>query len=74
MEFSHLLKELRKDKNLTHEQLAQKLGYSSAIIGHWEKGIREPKLSAIKAIAVFFDVSTDYLLGFEDEFGAKAKI
>jgi len=74
MDFSQLLKELRLEKNLTQGQLAKKIGYSEAIIGHWEKGIREPKLNSIKALALFFEVSSDYLLGLEDEFGAKIKI
>lgn len=68
MKFSIILKELRTQQNLTHKELAEKIGYSKAIIGFWESGKKEPTARAIIALAKFFEVSADYLLGIEDEF------
>ena len=41
------------------------------MIVRWERGECEPTESYIKKAAIFFDVSTDYLLGLEDESGAR---
>ena len=65
------IKQLRIDKKLSQPQLAKKLGVSNGIISIWENNINEPKASHIKNIALFFDVTADYLLGLEDETGAK---
>ena len=74
MKFAEILKELRKEKKLTHKQLAEKIGYSKAIIGFWESGARQPTAEAIIILANFFNVSTDYLLGLENEDGTKIHI
>jgi len=65
--------QLRKDSGLTQPQLAIELGVSKGVISFWEIGRSEPSAYMLKKIALFFDVSTDYLLGIEDEFGAKIK-
>lgn len=65
MEFSTILKDLRKNNNLTQEELAQKVGVSPAAIGLYEQGVRLPRNSTMKRISNFFDVSVDYLLGIE---------
>jgi len=74
MGFAENLKELRKALGLSHLQLATKIGYSKAIISFWENGKKEPTLSALLALADFFNVSADYLLGREDESGAKVRV
>ena len=63
--FSQNLKLLRLEKNLGQVELAQKLGVSKGIISLWENGQREPTMQYIIKIALFFDVSADYLLGIE---------
>ena len=73
MKFCNILKELRQGKNLTHQQLANELGFSRAVIGFWESGNRQPASDAIIALATFFDVSADYLLGLENEDGTKIR-
>lgn len=69
--FSQNLNELRQEKNLSQAQLAKFLGYTQSNISEWEKGSVEPKATALLAIAKFFEVTTDYLLGLEDDFGAR---
>ena len=66
IEFSQRLRELRQDKGLSMKQLAKELGTTDAAVSNWENGINEPKISYLKSIAVYFNVSADYLIGLED--------
>ena len=60
------LKELREEKGFTQKQLADKLNINSVTYLHYEKEQREPPLSLLADIAVFYGVSVDYLLGLEN--------
>ncbi|MCL2364395.1 MAG: helix-turn-helix domain-containing protein [Defluviitaleaceae bacterium] len=57
------IKELRKRKNITQEQLAEALGVTNQAISKWESGNGYPDIAYIVPIAKYFDVSADYLLG-----------
>jgi transcriptional regulator with XRE-family HTH domain len=60
------IKELRKQKGLTLEQLAEKIGSGKSYI--WEienKGVKRPSAEKLAAIAKELDVTTDYLLDNE---------
>ncbi len=61
--FSDTLKTLRKEKNLTQEQLGDVLGVSAQAISRWENGASLPDLTMLPAIAAYFEVSADTLLG-----------
>ena len=63
--FSDILVSLRKREELSQQELADELGVARSCIGMYETAKREPDLNSLKAIADFFDVSTDYLLGRE---------
>lgn len=63
--FGIILKELRKEANLSQDQLGKKLGFSNQTISFWESGNREPSLDALVSVAKYFDVSVDFLLGIE---------
>jgi len=63
--FAEILKELRLEKNLTHLQLAKDIGFSKAVIGKWERKESQPAADALVALARFFSVTVDYLLGLE---------
>ena len=63
MSFGSVLRELRKEKNMTQEQLAQKLSISPQAVSRWETDFAMPDISLIVPIAEIFDVSTDLLLG-----------
>lgn len=65
-EFAIRLKELRKEKNISLMALGKELGVSDVAVMKWEKNISEPTASNIKNIAIYFDVSSDYLLGMEN--------
>ena len=64
--FYERLKELRIDKGVGQIELAKAINVSKGIISLWENGLREPKLSNLIALAKFFDVSIDYLVGLEN--------
>ena len=63
--FAERLKELRIEKQLSQQKLAEAIGVTQKAIDFWEKGINEPKASYIIKLAKFFGVTTDYLLGIE---------
>ena len=62
MEFNQKLQELRKQKGLTQEELAEKLYVSRTAISKWESGRGYPNIDSLKAIATFFSVTVDELL------------
>ena len=62
MNFSEKLLTLRKAKDLTQEQLAEKLDVSRQSVSKWESGQATPDLEKIVEISAIFDVTTDYLL------------
>jgi len=69
--FSQTLKELRQERNLTQKELAYDLNYTQSNISEWENGTVEPKATALTAISTYFGVSIDYLLGLENDYGAR---
>ena len=66
MEFNEKLQELRKQKDLTQEELAEKLYVSRTAISKWESGRGYPNIESLKAIAKFFSVTVDELLSTEE--------
>lgn len=60
--FAHNLKVLRKSKQLSQPELAEKLGVSKGMISFWENNIYEPTATNIILVAKFFNISIDELL------------
>ena len=65
MELNEKIQQLRKQKNLTQEELAQALYVSRTAISKWESGRGYPSIDSLKAIAKFFGISVDELLSSE---------
>ena len=61
--FGKKLRCLRKLKGYTQEQLAQILNTTRSCISNYELGNRQPDNETVTAVADFFDVSIDYLMG-----------
>ncbi|MDO4650770.1 MAG: helix-turn-helix domain-containing protein [Eubacteriales bacterium] len=59
------LKELRKEKNLTQEQLAEKLNVSGRTVSRWETGSNMPDISLLVELAEFYEVSIPEIIGGE---------
>ena len=62
MDFKNKLQELRKQKKLTQEELAEILFISRTAVSKWESGRGYPSIELLKAISDFFSVSVDELL------------
>lgn len=62
MEFNEKLQNLRKDKGLTQEELAEALYVSRTAISKWESGRGYPSIDSLKEIAKYFSVTIDELL------------
>lgn len=62
-QFGKNLKLYRKERKLSQEQLARKVGVTQQCVSEWEKDRIEPTLSNLWAIADIFDVSVDELIG-----------
>lgn len=54
--------ELRKQQDLSQQDLADRLGVSRQAISRWETGAVQPLADSVKSLAQVFQVSTDYLL------------
>ena len=66
MEFHEKLQELRRQKGLTQEELAQTLYVSRTAISKWESGRGFPNIESLKAISSCFGVSIDELLSSDE--------
>lgn len=64
--FGERLKELRQEKKMGQVELAKSLGVSKGVVSLWENGLREPSMGSLIAVATFFGVSIDYLVGLEN--------
>lgn len=58
-----LIAELRQDKGLTQKELGDILCVSSGTISNYENGVHLPDVDKVIALANYFHVTTDYLLG-----------
>lgn len=67
MEFKDRIKEVRKREHITAAKLAEMLDRSAAAIRMWEAGKATPDANMLIEIARLFHVTTDYLLGLEEE-------
>jgi transcriptional regulator with XRE-family HTH domain len=73
MIFCERLIELRNKFGMTQEQLGNRIGYSRRTVSAWETGAKLPTFDAIVALAQFFGVSADYMLGMIDNADSAAK-
>ena len=60
------IRALREDNNLKQEDLAQLLGCTQACYSNYENGRRDIPTEVLQALASYYKVSTDYLLGRTD--------
>lgn len=66
MEFNKKLQELRRQKGLTQEELAESLYVSRTAISKWESGRGYPNIDSLKSISNFFNVTIDELLSGDE--------
>ena len=66
VEFNEKLQELRKNKGLTQEELAEALYVSRTAVSKWESGRGYPSIDSLKEIAKYFSVTIDELLSSDE--------
>lgn len=57
------IKEYRLRKELTQQQLADRVGVDQSAVARWEKGTADPTVINLVSLAEILDCSTDALLG-----------
>jgi len=65
VDFADKLKTLRTSKALSQGNLAKKLNITKSMISAYENSVRLPSYDVLTKIALFFNVSIDYLFGFD---------
>ncbi|MGX9816656.1 helix-turn-helix domain-containing protein [Leuconostoc mesenteroides] len=60
------LRKLRKERNVTQQELADDMLVTTRTLGRYELGEREPRLPMVLDLADYFKVSIDYLVGRSD--------
>ena len=69
--FAERLTDLLIEKSISKRNLAVKLNVSAQSVSDWSTGKVQPTAENIYIVAKYFNVTSDYLLGLEDEFGQK---
>ncbi len=73
--FGDRLKELRKERNVTQEELGKICGVAKNTVSYWENNTSQPSYEILEKIAKYFNVSPNYLLGFnQDDLDKIAKL
>ena len=67
--FAVRLSKLIDEHKITKYKLAKDLGVNKQTVIFWCESVNIPKINYLHDIAVYFDVSSDYLIGLEDENG-----
>ena len=65
MKLSENIKKLRREREITQEDLAEMLGISAQAVSHWECGRTMPDVTQLPVLANVFEVTTDELLGVD---------
>ena len=72
--FDKRLTELIESSGKQQNDICKDLGIYKQKLSRWKLGSTEPNLDDLIMLATYFEVSTDYLLGLEDETGAKINL
>ena len=66
MNFAINLRELMMENKLSQQEIAVKIGVSQRAVSKWLRSETEPTATNLFNLALFFDVSADFLLGLEE--------
>ena len=64
-EVGRIINERRRERGMTQEQLAEKLGVTYQAVSKWENGLACPDIALLPVIAGVFDTTVDALFGLE---------
>ncbi len=62
------IKALRESRGMTQAELARQLGITRSGVNAWEMGLSVPSTQYVVDLALFFNVSSDFLLGIDSSF------
>lgn len=63
MDYAKRIRDLREDNDKTQQEIAELLGTSQTMYARYERGANEMPIRHLVALADFYNVSTDYILG-----------
>lgn len=66
-DFSEVFSVLRREKGRSYQEVAEYLGIGERSVRYYESGERRPDFDGLLALARYFDVSLDYLVGRTDK-------
>ena len=67
MDYRQKFRDLRCDRDLTQQQIAEICNVSDATVGQWENLKRDMKIDCIMKLCLLYNVSADYILGLVKE-------
>lgn len=67
IKIGEVIKSLRRNKNITQEQLANLIGVSTPAVSKWESGTSYPDITVLPILANYFEVTIDELLNYKNE-------
>lgn len=67
MKLGEVIRKYRKIKNMTQEEMANRLGVTAPAVNKWENGNSFPDITLLSPIARLLDISLDTLLSFQEE-------
>ena len=71
MQIGEVIRKYRKEKNMTQEEMARRLGVTPPAVNKWENGNSCPDILLLEPIARLLDISVDTLLSFQGELTAE---
>lgn len=66
IEIGKKIAECRREKKLSQEELANRVGITAQALSQYERGLRYPDIAILKALCITLGVSSDYLMGLKD--------
>ena len=66
MEYVKRIRDLREDRDMTQQEIAQVLGTSQTMYARYERGANELPIRHLIALCRYYGVSSDYILGLKD--------
>ena len=67
MQIGEVIRKYRKRKNMTQEEIANRLGVTAPAVNKWENGISQPDIMLLAPIARLLNITLDTLLSFQEE-------
>ena len=71
VKFSKRLKELRLENKLTQSDLAKVMSVTTSTVTRWELDMQQPDYLTLAKLSVYFNVTSDYLLGLTDDYSPR---